>query len=283
MIDGIRKFYIKYGMGHDSNGLPAEETHYLAEKGFNELGVETDILHKQIKDEEGWVRLDEPHWPLDIGPHVGVAGYIQDVKNAIHIAGKPQPEAIDYPEALEPWFGRKIERTTLAKVRGVTQPTFVKPVDHKIFDGFVYHCDGKSRMNLVKFASAGYDDMPVWTSEVVSFVSEYRVFVLHGEILDVRRYRGDWGCVIDRKVVEVAVDAWVDAPAAYCLDFGLDDGFTTLVEANDGFAFGSYGLSRTHYARMLAARWSELMAQPDLPSEDPRTSWKMHVTGHEVI
>lgn len=44
-----------------------------------------------------------------------------------------------------------------------------------------------------------------------------------------------------------------------------DDSRTLLVEANDGFSFGSYGLDPKLYVRMLAARWRELMEQPELP------------------
>ena len=49
------------------------------------------------------------------------------------------------------------------------------------------------------------------------------------------------------------------APAAYGLDFGVTaDGRTLLVEANDGFALGCYGLDPVIYAEMLEARWCEL-------------------------
>jgi len=49
------------------------------------------------------------------------------------------------------------------------------------------------------------------------------------------------------------------APNAYCLDWGvLQDGRTVLVEMNEGYAFGHYGLNPISYARMLSARWFEM-------------------------
>jgi hypothetical protein len=40
-------------------------------------------------------------------------------------------------------------------------------------------------------------------------------------------------------------------------------GRTLVVEANDGFALGAYGLMPVDYARLLAARWAELTGTDD--------------------
>jgi hypothetical protein len=43
------------------------------------------------------------------------------------------------------------------------------------------------------------------------------------------------------------------------LDWGVTDtGETRLVEANDAYALGYYGLQSVLYARMIDARWEEL-------------------------
>lgn len=42
-----------------------------------------------------------------------------------------------------------------------------------------------------------------------------------------------------------------------------DDGRTLLVEVNDGYALGCYGLQHNLYAKLLAARWAELVGVPD--------------------
>lgn len=52
-----------------------------------------------------------------------------------------------------------------------------------------------------------------------------------------------------------------NANCAYGIDFGvLADGDTALIELNDGFSLGSYGLDPAVYADLILARWTELMS-----------------------
>lgn len=99
---------------------------------------------------------------------------------------------------------------------------------------------------------------------MVDFVSEYRCFVKYGEILDVRRYRGDWSKAPSREVVERAIAAYASAPAGYAADFGVtSDGRTLLVEVNDGYSLGPYGLWPELYAQLLSARWAQMVGIDD--------------------
>ncbi|WP_238996654.1 ATP-grasp domain-containing protein [Paenibacillus pinistramenti] len=51
----------------------------------------------------------------------------------------------------------------------------------------------------------------------------------------------------------------MSAPNGYAVDIGLTDkGETLLIEVNDGYALGQYGLNTLDYAKLLSARWSEL-------------------------
>ena len=57
--------------------------------------------------------------------------------------------------------------------------------------------------------------------------------------------------------------AYTDAPSACTIDVGvLDSGKTVLVEVNDGFAFGTYGLDPLRHAAMLEDRWCEMVGLP---------------------
>lgn len=40
-------------------------------------------------------------------------------------------------------------------------------------------------------------------------------------------------------------------------------GRALLVEVNDGYALGCYGLQRNLYAKLLSARWAQLVGVPD--------------------
>ena len=59
-----------------------------------------------------------------------------------------------------------------------------------------------------------------------------------------------------------------ESTAGYGVDFGvLSMGETALVEWNDGFSLGAYGLDKALYTELTVARWNELTApkQPPQP------------------
>ena len=186
---------------------------------------------------------------------------ISDVLTALQQLGKDPPLLLDYPEELKSFLGRTVYETTFGEFRDKKHngPVFVKPSqDHKLFTGLVWEGTREQRYLL----GPVQNNVPVWVSGVVNFVAEYRTFIMDGEILDCRRYKGDWSKAPNRKIVEQAVEKMKGAaPVAYCLDFGVTpDGATLLVEANDGFAMGPYGLAPPQYACMIASRWRQLCA-----------------------
>ncbi len=108
------------------------------------------------------------------------------------------------------------------------------------------------------------EDPEILCSDVVNFVAEWRCFVRYGNILDVRRYRGDWRLHCDYRVIDNIVKQFKSAPKGYAVDIGVTDkGETLLIEVNDGYALGHYGLSSLDYAKLLSARWSELTNTTD--------------------
>jgi hypothetical protein len=237
----LTKCYVRH-----REGYPETEIMDSVRRGMWALNVETAIYE--------WV--DDIDVMEDLGPEVGVAGYVGDVWQALKKLGKPRPEPLDYPERLEDYFGRGIWKSTLGEVRAFVQPLFVKPLVQKEFNGFVWRADHESRRRVVQHG----DETGVWCSEVVEFVSEYRACILYRKLVGLQRYKGDFFKVPDQKVVEGAIKAMGrHAPHAYCLDFGVtEDGRTLLVEATEGFSFGPYGLNPVTHARMIAARWNEL-------------------------
>lgn len=52
-------------------------------------------------------------------------------------------------------------------------------------------------------------------------------------------------------VLRKIIDEYAEAPAAYALDVGLTkDGKAVIVEVNDGYSLGCYGLDPLHYAKL---------------------------------
>lgn len=242
MILDCKKFYIR-----SCPGIPDSEMMGYARKGFWAFGLETKdyVSVSQIPD---------------AGPDVGVAGTIKDVVQALKAIGLKRPPLFDYPPELEEFLGRKVWPGVLSDVRQIGRPVFVKPAEsQKLFTGFVWEGDNHSDSILASYE----DNIKVWFSDPVKFVSEYRTFCHDGEILDCRRYTGDWSLAPNKSTVEAAVKAFLPAaPRAFTLDFGVtESGETLLVEANDGFAIGHYGLFVELYARMLSARWNEMVTK----------------------
>lgn len=233
---------------------------YNAWYGFHKLGVWS----------ESFVIADLLAGQLELARDTLVVGGIGTVRAALAQLGAPPPANLDYPDELRPFLLRHIERTTIREAHRrcvddrYTPPIFIKPVTgHKEFVGHVLAVY-RDRLRTAAWALAE-PDTEIWLSDVVAFTAEWRYFIHRGEVLGVGHYWGDPLRAPDPGTVRAAVAAWTTSPAAYTLDFGvLDDGRTALVEVNDGFSFGCYGLNPYDHARMLETRWLE-MTGAELP------------------
>ncbi len=199
----------------------------------------------------------------DHAPDEVVVSHIDRTRRALRDLGRPVPAELGYPELLRPFLGRQLWESTINAVAADPQqwPIFVKPMHlAKKFTGVLV----RSVRDLRGCGDQG-EDTPVWCAEPAEFVAEWRCFVRYGRILDARHYRGDWRAHFDARVAEQAVAAYApEAPAGYSLDVGRTaDGRTLLVEVNDGYSLGAYGLTPLSYAKLLAARWAQLTGSTD--------------------
>lgn len=194
-----------------------------------------------------------------------VRGGVDTVRAALVRAGRPEPPNIDLPEQLSPWFGRMVGAATLGEVRARVEsadfePCHVKPrYHHKLFTGLVV----RAFRDLIATAALP-DDVPVLVQGCVEFRSEWRVSVLRDRILHAGYYRGDPLAFPDPNVLRAALEAYTDRPIAFAMDWGVTtSGATILVEVNDGYSLGNYGLGGACYTAMVEARWRELMGLAD--------------------
>ena len=190
-------------------------------------------------------------------------GTVEFCRAAMARQGVMPPLISTYPEVLRSYLRRPVWTGKAIQVRTSEQRFFVKPVDPKVFTGFVWQDGGFDQYQFM----AQPDDLPVWCSDVVSFVSEWRYYVCKGTIVGSGRYDdgSDDGPKPDMDIIAEMIRVFApDAPAGYSLDVGvLDSGKTALVEVNDGW--GSLGLykgtcSPRDYLKLLEARWSEIAA-----------------------
>lgn len=187
-----------------------------------------------------------------------VVDYIGGMYRIFNYMRIERPE-YDYPNALEKFYHRKIKAGVLADIfndDGTIQKSFIKPrLETKVFTGkLIETYSDLIGLNIDR-------NYPIWISEPINIIAEWRTFVVNHEILAIQKYAGQFGVVYDYDVVKQAVLAWKDSPCAYALDIGLtDQGETVVVEVNDGFSVGFYGLDPYNAAIFLETRWRELTA-----------------------
>lgn len=191
-----------------------------------------------------------------------VHGWVSTVHAALGELGVPIPAPLDYPKELAPWFGRGINPSTLGAVHesfvAIEIPRFIKPVACKQFTGHTI----ETFSDLAETANLP-PETPVWVSDVVDFVSEYRCFVHARSLVGVQRYYGDAWTLPDKPSVLAMIRSFESGPAGYALDVGVTrDGRTLLVEANDGYALGNQGLAPLPYTELVIARWEQMVGSP---------------------
>jgi hypothetical protein len=223
--------------------------HYFAAwMGFQELGCET-ILTETEEIPEYEVGLDSM-----------VAGEIPVMLAAFQRAGVRYEHLRYIPAELERFAARRIWTSTLGEARASVasgKPVFVKPLEGapRLFKGQVLR-EYRDLIRTAQFAA----ETAVWCSELVDFVSEHRVFVREGDVVGVQHYSGDFRRTIAWSVVDEALGTYANKPAGFAMDFGVtNDGRTLIVEQNDGFSLGAYGLHPVAYARLLQSRWLEIL------------------------
>ncbi len=231
------------------------ENYYTAWRAFEWFGYET-IKFKQYQA------------PDNIAPETPVFASVQQTKMIFQKLGIKHEELESYPTCLDKWLYREIGIDTIANIRNDVcrgKSLFVKPLDkdRKKFDGQLM----KTEKDLILLGGLE-DNLSVFVSTPVDFKSEYRVFIHKGEILDVRKYRGDFELPPSRNVLNNMIKriqaSSSNPPAAYCIDVGVcvnerGHDYTSLVEVTDAWSFGHYGLSMLDYGNMIIDRWNQIV------------------------
>lgn len=186
-----------------------------------------------------------------------VVGCIEDTVAYLQMIGVPVPLPLNIPKELLPFAKREIKVMTMEEFKLTKDlPIFVKPYSKlkEFLSGVIQR--ESSRRDL-------FNDVPdeslVLTSEVIEMEAEYRGFVKRGKLVGLKHYRGDFRLYPDFKVIDECISQYKTAPAAYTIDFAVTNkNETVLIECNDGWSVGSYGLDGEIYADFLLTRWVEL-------------------------
>lgn len=214
------------------------------------------------KDEYG-------HQPL-------VIGFIEDTIRYFEKCGVSELKytASSIPDALNSYRyllrGTNVMTLGDFKYKDDRLPIFVKPYTKlkKFASGLIK--EKSSRKELFHKNEAGEildDNMYVLTSDPIDILSEYRCFIKEGKLMGIRHYQGDFTIFPNINMIKEMVETYQPtAPVAYSLDVGVIDrnyGInapldTVLIECQDMWSIGPYGLDPLIYISMLKKRWFEI-------------------------
>ncbi len=173
------------------------------------------------------------------------------------------PKALNIPEELSSFTEREIRYMTMEEFKKDKKlPIFIKGNNYakeysNIFGAGVITKE-ESRNS---FFNGVPDEFPVLVSEVLDIISEYRCYIIDGELKGIKHYLGDIRIFPDIKIIDSAISKYKSQPCGYSMDFGVtSDGKTVLIECNDGYSLGNYGLEPDLYSTLLAKRWREIIS-----------------------
>lgn len=178
--------------------------------------------------------------------------------------GIEPPKALNIPNELISYAKRTIRYMTMGEFKKDTQlPVFIKGNNlakefSTIFSAGVITKESSRR----DFFNGVPDTFPVLVSDYVDIVSEWRGYVIDGKLMGIKHYLGDIRLFPDIKIVDEAINMYTTAPIGYSIDFGITaGGETILIECNDGYSLGNYGLDPSIYSLLLAKRWRQIIQQ----------------------
>jgi hypothetical protein len=240
------------------NGDWLNENCYASAEGFHRMGY--DIKKFKLEDTKPFFGSNHAFTDFDTREDIAHGGII-GMRNLFNNFGVPQPEIHNPHEHLYDYLGREMSETTFGEVIKSFEyhfqtPIFIKPlIEHKLFTGKVIN----SFSDLISLAGTP-NETKLLQSEVVTYISEYRCFVNRRSLLGCKNYTGDFTVLPNFDLVYGAINDYKEQPLSYSLDFGITDkGETQLIEINDGFALGAYGLNSIYYCKFIRDRWHEII------------------------
>ena len=241
------------------NGRPYSVASMLAVEGFIQRGYEISPFDIADIDHIEWQRAE---------PVIGGVGTCRRILEHLKVNWMRDT----YPIQLRNYLQRKISTCQLGELKSEEFPVFIKPkLDTKTFTGFV--CKDKWDRRLGNLPS----DLDIYRVEVVDFLTEYRVYVMDGKILNIARYTGKVDHTPNVATIRCMINDMYttdsEAPISYSLDVGvLSTGDTALVEVNDALSLGNYGLCPALHSKMISARWLQLVGLHYLDDADTNDS-----------
>lgn len=180
-------------------------------------------------------------------PYVGTVEFMNYIWKHLHV----NPRIENTPD-------RSYLETTLGQAKKMTG-VFIKPKQLKLFTGLVL--DGSHYTCLDSLS----DDTEVmlYAPFKSPIASEWRFYIMDNIIEDCRNYSGDPMIFPDVKFVQHLLNMnkrFDDDISTYCIDLAiLENDDQVVVEQNDMWAIGNYGVRNDIYLKMLETRYLEII------------------------
>jgi hypothetical protein len=168
-------------------------------------------------------------------------------------------QGIDIPKV--PMNSNRVHNVdTLGNVKKQAQlgyKWFIKPFDIKLFTGFVI-----DQMQYYSIKNIP-DDTEVMVYEPFKhpIESEWRCYINNHKLEYIANYSGDILVNVNGLYLMSVINSNKDTfPCAYTIDIGiLTNGENVVIEYNDMWAIGNYGIPNDIYLRMLKNRYLEII------------------------
>lgn len=189
--------------------------------------------------------------------HDIMIGSVQSTKLFFILNDLKVPDHLGYPTELNNFYHREITKKTIKEL-GSDYPYFIKPVSIKLFTGDIIY-SGSMKKLFTDYYDGVKPDTEIYVSEVVDIISEYRCFIHKDKIVGVHYYSGDFWRYPNISIVEDMVSSYDSSPISYTIDVAVtENDETIIVELNDMWAIGSYGLDRDLYVKLCLDRMNEI-------------------------
>jgi len=250
-----------------NNGMWFDDYVYSAVEPLNRLGIE--IIKAEELHNYNFHKKSPTVDDIFIGSVDGTIAFWKEL-------GIEPPSYLGYSNDLKQYLHRNISTMLFGDLKPTDLPVFIKPKNNvKEFTGFVLEKDS-TLANISMYYSQIKPETEVYVSETIDIVSEYRVFVHKNEIVGIKHYAGDFNLFPNINEVKKMKDDYKTDLISYTLDVGImsktqleivDIHFapqlvtkytTVLIEVNDFWAIGGYGLDGKIYTRMIIDRFQQI-------------------------
>lgn len=184
---------------------------------------------------------------------VGSVEFMKEVFSRIGIDEIKLPMYSDRTPRISNW------KDTLNSYIENKNRLFVKPSSVKLFTGFVL-----DDLSLSSATSLNIDSQcEVLIYDVIDNIeAEYRCYIHRGKCIDIRHYSGDISLYPSMEFIETkcSENSSIDFPISYTMDICItSNGENIVIEYNDMWGIGNYGIPNDLYFRLIKSRYYEIV------------------------